>query len=138
MPALLLPLRPRLALIALLACCVLTGGVNADGRPHLVRAVICEGLKAGQPLGPAVIFSVRLGRIACLAEFEGVAERSEVFHTWYQRDSLSSRVRLALSPPRWSTFNSIQLQPEDIGPWRVEITDAKGRLLQILRFSVTE
>jgi len=137
-----MPLLPnllgRLALALAIAGCLPVNALMAANSLTLIRAAICEGVKAGEPVEPAVLFSVALGRIACFAEFEGIDERTEVFHTWYHRDNLSSRVRLALNPPRWSTFNSIQLRPEDIGPWRVEITYPKGQVLRVLRFSVTE
>jgi hypothetical protein len=41
-------------------------------------------------------------------------------------------------PPRWITYSTIQTRASDIGPWRVEVTDEQGALLQILRFSIVE
>jgi hypothetical protein len=131
--------RLRLTLLAaLVAACLLPARLGADGGPALIRAAICEGIKGGEPVEPAVLFSASLGRIGCFAEFEAITERTEVFHSWYHRGNLNARVRLALNPPRWSTFNSIQLRPEDLGPWRVEISDARGRVLRVLRFNVSD
>jgi hypothetical protein len=51
---------------------------------------------------------------------------------------LSTKKKLFLKPPSWSTYSSIQLREADKGPWRVEVTDDKGKLFATLRFSVTD
>jgi hypothetical protein len=53
-------------------------------------------------------------------------------------DKLSTKKKLVLKPPRWSTFSSIQLREADKGPWRVEITDDDENILRILRFSIVD
>jgi hypothetical protein len=104
----------------------------------LVRALMCEYIEAYEPRHPAVAFSINTGRISCYTTFDGIKNSTHVFHKWYRRDALVTTKRLALKPPSWSTYSSIQLREADKGPWRVEIRNARNRLLQTLRFSVTE
>jgi hypothetical protein len=59
-------------------------------------------------------------------------------HKWYQRDNLVTEKQLTINPPRWSSFTSVQLRDADKGPWRVEISDEDGNLMQTLRFSITD
>lgn len=101
------------------------------------EAVMCEGVENSLPRNPAVVFSSSIGRVFCLTTLENVKERTFVYHNWYYRDELSTRIRLALKPPRWSVASSIQLRETDIGPWRVEVSGPEGRVLHVLRFSVT-
>lgn len=104
----------------------------------LVSAVMCEDIQDYAPHHPAIVFSISIGRVSCFTEFDPVPEKTFIYHNWYHRDELSTRKRLFLQPPRWSTFSSIQLRDTDKGPWKVEITDSHDRILKIVRFSVVE
>jgi hypothetical protein len=107
-------------------------------RLSLVQALVCEDMKDGIPSNPAVTFSILTGKIYCYTLFDQIAEDTAVYHHWFFRDKPSARIRLSLKHPRWSTYSSIQLREADRGPWRVEISDAGGRVLKTLRFSVTD
>lgn len=115
------------------------GGANS-GAPKLVlvQALVCEDVKEGIPSNPAIAFSISTGKIYCYTLFDQITEDTVVYHHWFFRDKPSARIRLSVKHPRWSTFSSIQLREADKGPWRVEIIDAGGRLLKILRFSVAD
>ncbi len=104
----------------------------------LGQAVICEELFANAPRNRTVVFSAAKEKVICFTAFESVPEKTFIYHNWFHKDIPSSRLRLVLRPPRWSTYSSIQIRKTDIGPWRVEITDATGQVLRVLRFSITE
>jgi len=104
----------------------------------LVQAVMCEDLLERIPQNPTTIFSIERRKAICFTSFDPVSEKTIIYHQWFHRDQTSARIKLTLKPPRWSTFSSIQFRAKDIGPWRVEITDSKGNIFQILRFSITE
>ena len=104
----------------------------------LGRAVMCEEIFANAPLNRTVVFSVLKERAVCFTSFETVPEKTYIYHNWFFRDLPSARIRLELRPPSWSTYSSIQIRKTDIGPWRVEITDAEGNILHVLRFSITD
>ena len=104
----------------------------------LGQAVICEELFSNAPRNRTVVFSAAKEKVICFTAFESVPEKTFIYHNWFHKDTPSSRLRLMLRPPRWSTYSSIQIRKTDIGPWRVEITDATGQVLRVLRFSITE
>lgn len=104
----------------------------------LIQAIVCEEVKDGIPYNASVAFSISAGKIYCFTFFDSIAEDMAIYHHWIFRDKPSARIRLSLKPSRWTTFSSIQLREADKGPWRVEITDASGRVFKILRFSVTD
>ena len=107
-------------------------------RLSLVQALVCEDMKDGIPFITAAAFSISTGKIYCYTLFDQITEDTVVYHHWFFRDKPSARIRLSLKQPRWSTYSSIQLREADKGPWRVEISDAGGRILKTLRFSVTD
>jgi hypothetical protein len=106
--------------------------------PKLIQALVCEDIKDGIPAFPAVTFPISAGKIYCYTFFDQLSEDTVVYHQWFFRDKPSSRIRLPLKQPRWSTYSSIQMREADKGPWRVEVSDASGRVLKTLRFSVTD
>lgn len=116
---------------------------SADANAHagtlkLDQAAMCEDITDQTPLNPAVVFSIKRQIVYCFSSFDLVPQKTFVHHNWYLNDKLSTKIKLRLQPPRWSTYSRIQLREADIGPWRVEITDEEDNLLKILRFSVTE
>jgi hypothetical protein len=104
----------------------------------LVKAVMSEDLQEQIPQNSTTVFSIERRKAICFTSFDPVPEKTEIYHQWFHRDRPSANIKLTLNPPRWSTYSSIQFRVEDIGPWRVEISDSKGRIFHILRFSITE
>ena len=115
-----------------------TEGSGSIKQLTLDEAVMCEEIFANAPRNQTVVFSVAKEKAVCFTSFETVPEKTFIYHNWFYRDIPSSRIRLVLRPPSWSTYSSIQIRKTDIGPWRVEITDAQGRVLRVLRFSITD
>lgn len=104
----------------------------------LSRAVMCEGVQDTKPVNIAIAFPVSIGQVCCFTTFDHIPEAITIYHRWFHRDELSTQIRLKLYPPQWSTYSLIQLRDTDKGPWRVEITDHNGMILDILRFSITD
>jgi len=104
----------------------------------LVQAVMCENLLDQLPQNVTTVFSIEHRMAICFTAFDPVPRETVIYHHWFHRDRPSAKIKLTLKPPRWSTYSSIQFREEDIGPWRVEITDSQGKILHILRFSITE
>ena len=104
----------------------------------LVEATMCERIKAYIPQNQAIVFSMTIGKVSCFTSFDPVPEKTFIYHKWFHRDKPSTRIKLSLQPPCWSTFSSIQLREADKGPWRVEVIDQEGNILDIIRFSITD
>jgi hypothetical protein len=115
------------------------GGTEKSGENiALVQAVMCEEIQDHLPQNPTTVFSIERRKAICFTAFDPVSQKTDIYHHWFHRDRPSAKIKLTLKPPRWSTYSSIQFREEDIGPWRVEITDAQGKIFQVLRFSITE
>jgi hypothetical protein len=108
------------------------------GGIKLVRAVMSEDIQEQTPQNVTTVFSIERRKAICYTSFDPVPEKTKIYHYWFHRDRPSAKIMLTLKPPRWSTYSSIQFRAQDIGPWRVEITDSNGQIIYILRFSITE
>ncbi len=104
----------------------------------LARSVMAEKVENLVPVRSAIAFSVNIGQVYCYTSFDPVPQPVIIYHRWYHREDLSTQTRLRLYPPKWSTYSVIQLRETDKGPWRVEITDHNHRILEVLRFSITD
>ena len=145
----LLPLRKETtmrtrALLALLTILLLSDPFDPsllEGQTEkltLIQAVVCEEMKDGSPLNQGMVFPVGVGKVVCYTAFDPVPRKTVIYHNWYRKDELNTKIRLVLQPPRWATYSTIQLREIDKGPWRVEITDQEEEVLRILRFSITD
>ncbi len=115
-----------------------TAGSQSGNQIVLVEAVLCEDIQGNLPQNPTTVFSIERRTAVCFTAFDPVPRKAVIYHHWFHRDTPSAKIKLTLKPPRWSTYSSIQLRAEDIGPWRVEVTDSQGNIFHVLRFSVTE
>ncbi len=104
----------------------------------LKSVVMCEDIRNLKPLNKAVVFSQSIGSVSCFSVFDPVPIKTVIYHLWYHRDKLSSRKKLHIRPPRWSSVSSIQLRECDQGPWRVEVVDSTGKIHKTVRFSITD
>ena len=114
------------------------GGNAHAAQLELFQALMAEDIFSNAPRNPTGVFSVKQKKAVCFTSFSHVPQKLIIYHNWYHRDVPSAKIRLTLKPPSWSTYSSIELNKTDIGPWRVEITDETGNVLDVLRFSVTE
>ena len=115
------------------------GPQASSGKKLSLRyAVMCESVKGYKPLNPGIAFSISIGRVTCFSSFDPVPKKMFISHKWYFRDRLITKMERVLNPPKWATVSSIQLREADKGPWRVEIVDPSGRILRVLRFSITD
>ncbi len=124
-----------------MVCFFLVAGGSAGAQTPvavLEKAVMCGAIENFKPVDPAVVFSISQGEVFCFSSFDPVREKSEIFHKWYNRDRLIFTIKLTLTPPKWSSFSRVQIRTADKGPWRVEIRDRKGALLDTLRFSMVD
>ena len=99
---------------------------------------MCEGVKEYAPFNQAFVFSISIGKISCFTTFDDIKKDTYIYHRWFHGEKLSMKRGLLVKPPRWSIFSSMQLREADKGPWRVEISDTEGRILRIVRFSITD
>ncbi|MCP4106617.1 MAG: DUF2914 domain-containing protein [Desulfobacteraceae bacterium] len=99
---------------------------------------MCEAVENYAPKNQAIVFSIAFGKVFCYTLFDHVPEKTFIVHNWFHIDKLNTKRKLSLNPPHWSTFSSIQLRETDKGPWRVEVTDQQGNILDVLRFSITD
>ncbi len=59
-----------------------------------------------------------------------------VRHVWYYQDQQLASIELAISSPRFRTYSTKNIMPEQVGDWRVEVVDTDGNLLAQKEFRI--
>lgn len=114
------------------------GAVLAIKKPLVLsEAFMCERVVDQMPYNPAVIFSPEMKNVYCFTAFGVVPEKNIIWHTWFRRDKLVTKVKLVVEPPQWNTYSGIHIRESDKGPWRVEIRDHNDKLMGVRRFSIS-
>ena len=108
------------------------------GSLSIEAAAICTGVADREPVNAGTSFAVSTDRLYCFSKVANITEATEIVHVWYFGETERARVSLGVKPPVWRTYSSKIIQTHEIGPWRVEILDASGNLLQTVKFEVTQ
>lgn len=111
---------------------------GAEKKLTITKAVMCEEIKDYEPHNQAAVFSISMGKVYCFTAFIQVPSDMFVYHSWYRRDRLITTKRLSLKTPEWAVFSTIQLRQADKGPWRVEVKDHNGGVIDVIKFSITD
>lgn len=59
-----------------------------------------------------------------------------VRHQWYYQGQQLASIELAVSSPRFRTYSTKNIMPEQQGDWRVEVIDSDGNLLAQKEFRI--
>lgn len=113
------------------------GPEAVPGDLTLTQAFMCEEIKEDSPVNPGAVFSCGIGKVICLTTF-AASRKNTVYHSWFHKGQLSNKQKLIVNPPEWTAASSIQLREADKGPWQVEVSDGKDRILKVLRFSIVD
>ena len=116
-----------------------TGSFGAEKKEQLVfsEAYMCERVVEQMPYNPTVIFSPEMKNVYCFTAFGVVPEKNIIWHIWFRKDKLVTKVKLGVEPPQWNTYSGIHIRESDKGPWRVEIRDHNDKLMGVKRFSIS-
>ena len=101
-------------------------------------AAICEDVMDREPVGAGDSFSVSVGKLFCFTKIVGAETDVYITHAWYFGDTERARIILPVNSRSWRTYSSKILQAHEIGPWRVEVLDESGNLLDTVDFEVVQ
>ena len=79
-------------------------------------------------------FPADVGEVFCWTRVSG-AEGTTIEHVWIFGD-MEFPVSLNVGGSPWRTWSSKSIPPEWSGPWRVEVRDGAGNLLEAVSFNV--
>ena len=134
---------PALSAAAWVLAAVMLAAAAAGARAadplimEVASADICTAVDRFGPVSPGQRFSADVGRLYCLTRIGSIPRATRVQHVWYLDGRERMRAKLPVKPPSWRTYSWKRISSEDVGLWRVEVTDTEGNVMQAVFFEIT-
>ena len=127
-------------MVCLVSLCLLipAAGAQEASKVQVVAAAICKNVVDREAVDIGTQFSNSVPRLYCFTKAVSTQIPTEVVHVWRYGDVERARVSLAVNAANWRTYSSKAIQSHEIGPWRVEVLDASGNLLETINFEITQ
>jgi hypothetical protein len=107
---------------------------TAQAEMSVARASICTSVAEREPVGEASSFA-DIERLYFFTEIRDAGENEMVQHVWYYKDEPLLEVDLTVNGPRWRTWSHKNITGLK-GPWRAEVVDSKGEVLETVSFTI--
>ena len=127
-------------IVILISLCLLIPAVGAQesNKLEVVAAAISKNVVAREAMDVGNRFSNSTPRLYCFTKVVGASQPTEVVHVWRYNDVERARISLAVKAASWRTYSSKAIQAHEIGPWRVDVLDTSGNLLETINFEITQ
>jgi hypothetical protein len=113
-------------------------GAQQSDQLNVVAAAICENIEDRQAVNVGTSFTNLTSRLYCFTKIVGAESPTDVVHVWSYGDVERARVSLNVNSNNWRTYSSKAIQAHEIGPWRVDVLDTSGNLLETINFEITQ
>jgi hypothetical protein len=127
-------------IVWLISLCLLipAAGAQEANTVQIVAAAICKDVVDREAVDVGTQFSNSVSRLYCFTKATSTEIPTEIVHVWHYGDVERARVSLAVRAATWRTYSSKVIQPHEIGPWRVDVLDTSGNLLETINFEITQ
>ena len=127
-------------IVVLISLCLLipAAGAQESNKLEVVAAAISKNVVEREAVDVGNSFSSLTPRLYCFTKVVGANQPTEVVHVWRYSDVERARISLAVKAASWRTYSSKAIQPHEIGPWRVDVLDTSGNLLETINFEITQ
>jgi transcriptional regulator with XRE-family HTH domain len=105
---------------------------------EVLKAAVCTDVKDRKPSGKNDSFQWSMDRVYIWNLIKCESHLSSIRHIYYFKGQKVSDIVLDIRSPLWRTWSyKALLDKRFVGPWRVDITSADGKLLQRVHFEVS-
>jgi hypothetical protein len=126
-------------MVLLISLCLLipAAGAQETNKVQIVAAAICKDVVDREAVDVGTQFPNSVSRLYCFTKAVSTEIPTEIVHVWRYGDVERARVSLAVRAATWRTYSSKAIQSYEIGPWRVDVLDTSGNLLETINFEIT-
>jgi hypothetical protein len=127
-------------IVWLISLCLLipAAGAQEANTVQIVAAAICKDVVDREAVDVGTQFPNSVSRLYCFTKAVSTEIPTEIVHVWSYGDVERARVSLAVRAATWRTYSSKAIQSHEIGPWRVDVLDTSGNLLETINFEITQ
>ena len=127
-------------IVLLISLCLLipAAGAQEANTVQIVATAICKDVVDREAVDIGTQFPNSVPRLYCFTKVVSTEIPTEIVHVWSYGNVERARVSLAVRAATWRTYSSKAIQSHEIGPWRVDILDTSGNLLETINFEITQ
>ena len=127
-------------IVFLISLCLLIPAVGAQesGKLEVVAAAICKNIVDREAVDVGNRFPSSTPRLYSFTKIVGAEQPTEIVHVWSYGDVERARISLPVKASSWRTYSSKAIQSHEMGPWRVDVLDTSGNLLETINFEITQ
>ena len=126
-------------MVCLISLCLLIPAAGAQAnKVQVVAAAICKDVVEREAVDVGTQFSNSVSRLYCFTKAVSTEIPTEVVHVWSYGYVERARISLSVKAATWRTYSSKAIQSHEIGPWRVDVLDTSGNLLETINFEITQ
>ena len=103
---------------------------------YVESSAVCRTVENRECIGEATTFPAAMGRLYCHSTILGAKKEAVIHHVWYWEDTQVADVPLFVRTPRFRTYSSKKILPNQKGEWRVEIIGTNGNIIGRNYFTV--
>ncbi len=118
--------------LALLA--VASAFAVAAEEPPSATVVVCTSIQDNSCAGAAAKFPASIGKLWGFSQVSNVPDK--IIHVWFHGDKELGRVELPVKAAHWRTWSDITVSKDLVGPCRLEVRDAAGKVLASYSFTI--
>ena len=101
-----------------------------------VEAVLTSNVIDRAPRDTVSSVPADVGSLTLWTRITGADPGTVIHHVWFHGDQQVGDVQLQVNGSPWRTWSRKAIPPDWSGPWRVEIRDNAGNVLQSIQFTV--
>jgi len=103
-----------------------------------VEAVLTNGVvdRAPQDTATTIAAPAEADTVYLWTRVSGAEPGTVLHHVWFKGDEQVADVELTINGSPWRTWSRKTILAGETGPWRVEVRDAAGTVLQTVSFTV--
>jgi hypothetical protein len=128
------------AIVVLISLCLLIPAVGAQepNKLEVVAAAISKNVVDREAVDVGNRFPNSIPKLYCFTKVVGASQPTEIVHVWSYHNVERARISLTIRSASWRTYSSKAIQPHETGPWRVDVLDTSGNLLETINFEITQ
>ncbi|MFL3008868.1 MAG: DUF2914 domain-containing protein [Candidatus Neomarinimicrobiota bacterium] len=98
---------------------------------------ICRAIKDRNPIQIAKSFNSSVDSLFCYTKIQNKGEKREIRHVWYYKNEIKTQIKYNIRRSNvYRSWTLKNINPNDIGEWKVEIQDSNGKILGSTKFYI--
>jgi hypothetical protein len=98
---------------------------------------IAKNVQNLEPLYDNSTFKKDVGKVYCFTIIKTDKYPTHIVHLWLHNNDIMAEIPLSVNANKWRTYSSKKISPKHTGPWRVEVYSEDGKLIDTIKFEVT-